>query len=79
MKKNKITWIETEYTERPDETIQPVLINNLIVKYVLLDPHGYNYVFTTILAIHLHWSGVSGMYDFTSDREEDVINFLENL
>ena len=78
MEKNKLTWLETEYCGRPDETIQPVLVNDNIVLYTMFDRHGFNYVFATIHAIHLHWSGLVNQYVFTSGNEEDMIEFLEN-
>ena len=62
MAKNKLKWLDTEYCGTADTTIQPVLVNNTIL-YTLYDNKGFNYVFTTIYTIHLHWSGYVNQYE----------------
>ena len=54
-----------------------VLVNDTVL-YTLYDNKGFNYVFTTIYAIHLHWSGLVNQYEFTCGSEEDLIEYLEN-
>ena len=77
MAKNTLKWFDTEYCGTADTTIQPVLVNDSVL-YVLFDNKGFNYVFTTIYAIHLHWSGLVNQYVFTCGSEEDLIEYLEN-
>ena len=77
MAKNTLKWLDTEYCGTADTTIQPVLVNDTIL-YTLYDNKGFNYVFTTIYAIHLHWSGYANQYEFTCGSEEDLIEYLEN-
>lgn len=77
MAKNTLKWLETEYCGTADATIQPVLVNGIIL-YTLFDNKGFNYVFTTIYAIHLHWLGYVNQYEFTCGSEEDLIEYLEN-
>lgn len=77
MAKNTLRWLDTEYCGTADTTIQPVLVNDTIL-YTLYDNKGFNYVFATIYAIHLHWSGLVNQYEFTCESEEDLIEYLEN-
>lgn len=77
MAKNTLKWLDTEYCGRADETIQPVLVNDTIL-YTLYDNKGFNYVFSTIYAIHLHWSGLVNQYEFTCGSEEELVEYLEN-
>ena len=78
MKKTKLQWLETEYCGSADETIQPVLVNGVLF-YTMFDRHGFNYVFPSIYAIHLHLSGVSNQYIFTCGSEKDLIEYLEKM
>lgn len=75
--KNELKWFDVEYCGDGDENIQPVLVNDTIL-YVLYDKKGTNYVFATVYAIHLHWSGLVNQYEFTCGSEEDLIEYLEN-
>lgn len=75
--KNELKWLDVEYCGDGDENIQPVLVNDTIL-YVLYDRKGNNYVFTTIYAIHLHWSGLVNQYEFTCGSEEELVEYLEN-
>lgn len=77
MAKNTLKWLDTEYCGKADTTIQPVLVNGILL-YALFDKNGYNYVFNTIYAIHLYWSGFVNQYEFACEKEEDLIKFLEN-
>ena len=79
MTKNTLKWLETEYCGRADVSIQPVLINDVVILYTLFDNKGYNYVFSSIYAIHLYLSGHGGRYAFTCESEEDLIEYLENF
>ena len=74
--RNKLKWLDTEYCGNADETIQPVLVNGTLL-YTMFDRRGFNYVFTTVHAIHLHWSGVCDQYEFTCESEEDLVGYLE--
>ncbi len=74
--KNRIKWLDVEYCDRSDETVQPVLINDTAY-YVLFDRRGYNYVFATIWQVHLFWSGFAGQYMFTTDNEKELVKYLE--
>jgi hypothetical protein len=75
--KNKLKWLDTEYCDRADETIQPVLVNDTLL-YTLFDRRGYNYVFETIYAVHLFFSGFDKTYSFTCETEEELVEYLEN-
>ena len=78
MAKNTLKWLDTEYCGRADASIQPVLINDAVILYTLFDNKGYNYVFSSIYAISLYWSGVANQYEFTCESEKDLIEYLEN-
>lgn len=77
-KKNEIQWLDTEWCDRADETIQPVLVNGTVY-YTMYDRRGYNYVFSTIWKIHLFWSGIDGQYLFTCETEEELTEYLEQI
>lgn len=78
MAKNKLKWLDTEYCGNADETIQPVMVGKTLY-YTLFDKMGYNYVFPTIYKLHLHLNGAYAQYDFTSEDEYEMIEYLENL
>lgn len=76
---NRLKWLDTEYCGRPDETVQPVLVDDTLY-YTLFDRRGYNYVFSTFYGLHLYLSGSDGQYYcFTSESEDEMIEYLENL
>ena len=77
MKKNELTWFETEYI-RNDITMQPVLVNKTLW-YTVFDNHGYSIVFETFL----------GLYEWLRDgnlekgecfgTEDEMIKYLEEV
>ena len=77
MKKTKLKWLDTEYCGRPDETIQPVLVGDVLY-YTLFDRQGFNYVFSSIYAVIRHLLGDVNQYEFTCASEEILIEYLES-
>ena len=78
MEKNEIKWLETEYCGNASQTVQPCIIDNTTIVYVLF-AKGYNYVFDTIYQLHLYWNGVDGQYKYTCETEEQLEEYLENI
>ena len=75
---NRLKWLDTEYCGRPDETIQPVMVDDTLY-YTLFDRRGYHYVFPSIYRLYLHLEGENTQYDFTSDNEDEMIKYLAKL
>lgn len=73
-----IKWLDTEYCSSASETVQPVLIDDNMLLYVLF-AKGYNYVFETIYNLHLHWSGFNSQYMYTCETEEQLEKYLKNV
>lgn len=74
---NEIKWLDTEYCGSASATVQPVLVNGVL--YYTLYAKGYHYVFVSVYAIHLHWSGVNNAYMFTCEREGQLEEYLKNF
>ena len=73
-----LKWLETEYCGSASETVQPVLVNDNTLLYILFSK-GYNYVFPTIYELHLHWSGFNNQYRYTCETEEQLEEYLKNI
>lgn len=72
-----LKWLETEYCGSASETVQPVLVNDNTLLYVLFSK-GCHYVFATIYKLHFHWSGYNNQYLFTCETEEELEKYLKN-
>ena len=77
MKKNKLTWLETEYV-RNDITFQPVLVNGTLW-YTVFDNHGYHNVFSTMIGLHMYLNGDTDGRSECFDTEDEMIKYLEEL
>ena len=77
MKKNELTWLETEYF-RNDITVQPVLVNGELW-YTVFDNHGYNLLFDTFLGLYEYLK--DGKYEDGNcfETEAEMIKYLEEL
>ena len=73
----KLQWLTTEYCGCASETVQPCLVDGVVL-YVLYG-NGYHYVFDTIYQLHLYWSGISSQYRYTCETEEELENYLKNI
>ncbi len=73
---NKLKWLDIE-AGGANVSVQPVLVGEDLF-YVLFDATGMNYVFYSIYALHLHWSGVENCYCFSCGSEDELVEYLKN-
>ena len=73
----KLKWLTTEYCGGASKTVQPCLVDGVVL-YVLFQK-GYHYVFDTIYQLHLYWSGIGGQYRYSCETEEELENYLKNI